>query len=130
MPVKIKALKTIKQMTIDEPAGTHTTSDLQVWKSSLEAFFGDKWGCLEVHQRLEVLNFVLEREMETIAFAEEDFQAAWPRIARRSLKDEEGVCVDMWRLVWEADAQRVSRLVSQCLSDTPFWSACILGARV
>lgn len=128
--MNIKALKIIKQMVINAPEGTHTTSDLHVWKRSLEAFFGETWGCLEVHQRVEVLNFVLEREMDTIAFAAEDFEAAWPRIARRSLQDDDGVCVDMWRLLWEADADRVSRLVSQCLGDTPFWSACSLSARV
>lgn len=49
-------------------------------------------------QRLDVLNFVLMREGEHVVFDEAAFQAVWGSIARRTLKDE-GLCVDMWRVL-------------------------------
>lgn len=36
----------------------------------------------------------------------------------------------MWRLLWEADSERVSKLVAACAADTSFWSTRVLRARL
>lgn len=73
MPMKLQALKEIKEMVLESPDGDIRTSDKDAWKMAVEKFFAEKSGANDELQRLDVLNFVPMRERERAEFDDAAF---------------------------------------------------------
>ena len=112
-----------------EMAADTYTDDPADWAAALKKYFGSKWRVAQPQAWATMMDFLHAREGRQVALDDCDIRNAFGRIDRRSLYDQEGICVDLWRLAFEARPTAFAAMSSRTLASTTAMMRMQLAAR-
>lgn len=108
------ALRRIEATKIDG----ETSGDPRRWLEALRKEYRKKWKAHSEHGWMNILNRSLEGEGQEMNITDADTDTCWHRIARRTVVREDGVCVEMWRMLDETARGTLQQALQGLLAST------------
>lgn len=92
--------------------------------------FSAAWKSGDIDAWLRMLDYALANDGCEIGITEEEMESAFRRIARRTIKDAEGLCVDALRLVFESHEALFVAAIDVAIASTATMSQLELYGKV
>ena len=103
--------------------------DPETWEQPLVSFFGKKWGCHKLQQRINCMDFVMSQENSKLDLDPTHVDVAFSRIRRQNRLDLYGLCVYSFALVFQSSPLQFLRWLSSIMASTPSMATQKLHAR-